>query len=190
MANPIAAVGNFISNLLGPTKTGTQIFYNNTGAGQKSILWKNLNFNKFKPNYDKSLLDTLGGALVGTSTNTSNFYVGSTSSDPSRIFSPSGSLPNDAFGNEQQDPVYGPSELAELYEGPSKEIRLGANGPTYGNGGGIEGGFTWVSPKYKGNAGKKVGIGGLITDQDSDFKPSSYNSTESTERTFKGRFHS
>ena len=185
LANPIAAVGNFISNLLGPTKTGTQIFYNNTGAGQKSILWKNLNFNKFKPNYDKSLLDTLGGALVGTSTNTSNFYVGSTSSDPSRVFSPSGALPNDAFGNEQQDPVYGPSELAQLYEGPSNEIRLGANGPTYSNGGGIEGGFTWVSPKYKDNAGKHVGVGGEVTNQDSDFKPSSYNSTQSTERTFK-----
>ncbi len=49
--------------------------------------------------------------------------------------------------------------LAQLYEGPSQEVKLGANGPTYSNGGGIEGGFTWVSPKYKGNAGKKVGIG-------------------------------
>ena len=75
--------------------------------------------------------------------------------------------------------------MAQLYEGPSQEIRLGANGPTYSNGGGIEGGFTWVSPKYKGNAGKKVGIGGEITNEDEDFKPSSYNSTESTQRTFR-----
>ena len=185
LANPIAAVGNFVSNLLGAGKTGSQIFYNNTGGGQKSILWKNINFNKYKPNYDRTLLDRLGGAIVGTETNNSNFYVGSTSSDPSRVFSPSRELPVDAFGNEQQSPVYGPSELAQLYEGPSKEIRLGANGPTYSNGGGIEGGFTWVSPKYKGNAGKKVGIGGEIMDQDSDFKPSSYNTTESTERTFR-----
>jgi len=185
LANPLAAVGNFVSNLLGAGKTGTQIFYNNTGAGQKSILWKNINYNRYKPNYDRTLLDRLGGAIVGTETNNSNFYVGSISSDPSRVFSPSRALPVDAFGNEQQSPVYGPSELAQLYEGPSKEIRLGANGPTYSNGGGIEGGFTWVSPKYKGNAGKKVGIGGEITDQDQDFKPSSYNSTESTERKFK-----
>ena len=185
LSNPIAAAGKFISNLLGANKTGTQIFYNNTGQGQKSILWKNLNYNKYKPNYDRTVLDRLGGAVVGTSTSNYNFYVGSTTSDPSRVFSPSGALPNDAFGNEQQDPVYGPSELAQLYEGPSKEIRLGANGPTYSDGGGIEGGFTWVSPKYKGNAGKKVGIGGEIIRDDSDFKPSSYNSTESTERTFK-----
>ena len=44
-----------------------------------------------------------------------------------------------SFGVEQQSPVYGPQELAQLYEGPSKEIRLGANGPTYSSGGGIEG---------------------------------------------------
>jgi len=185
LANPIAAVGNFVSNLLGAGKTGTQIFYNNTGAGQKSILWKNINYNRYKPNYDRTLLDRLGGAIVGTETNNSNFYVGSISSDPSRVFSPSRALPTDAFGNEQQSPVYGPHELAQLYEGPSKEIRLGANGPIYSNGGGIEGGFTWVSPKYKGNAGKKVGVGGVILDQDEDFKPSSYNTTESTERKFK-----
>ena len=185
LANPLAAAGNFVSNLLGAGKTGTQIFYNNTGAGQKSLLWKNINYNRYKPNYDRTLLDRLGGAIVGTETNNSNFYVGSTSSDPSRVFSPSRAIPVDAFGNEQQTPVYGPSELAQLYEGPSKEIRLGANGPTYSDGGGIEGGFTWVSPKYKGNAGKKVGIGGEIMGQDQDFKPSSYNSTESTERKFK-----
>jgi len=185
LANPLAAVGNFVSNLLGAGKTGTQIFYNNTGAGQKSLLWKNINYNRYKPNYDRTLLDRLGGAIVGTETNNSNFYVGSISSDPSRVFSPSRALPVDAFGNEQQSPVYGPHELAQLYEGPSKEIRLGANGPTYSNGGGIEGGFTWVSPKYKGNAGKNVGIGGEIMNQDQDFKPSSYNSTESTERKFK-----
>ena len=185
LANPLAAAGNFVSNLLGAGKTGTQIFYNNTGAGQKSILWKNINYNRYKPNYDRTLLDRLGGAIVGTETNNSNFYVGSITSDPSRVFSPSRALPVDAFGNEQQSPVYGPQELAQLYEGPSKDVRLGANGPTYSNGGGIEGGFTWVSPKYKGNAGKKVGIGGEIMNQDEDFKPSSYNSTESTERTFR-----
>ena len=185
LGNPIAAVGNFISNLLGAGKTGSQIFFENTGQGQKSLLFKNINFNKYKPSYDRTLIDRLGGALVGTNTNNANYYIGSTTSDPSRIFSPSGALPNNAFGFEQQSPVYGPEVLAQLYEGPSKEIRLGANGPTYSNGGGIEGGFTWVSPKYRGNAGKKVGIGGEITNEDEDFKPSSYNSTESTERTFR-----
>jgi len=185
LGNPLSTLGKFVNKLLGANKTGSQIFFNNTGQGQKSILFKNINFNRYKPSYDRTFLDRLGGAIVGTNTNNANFYVGSVTSDPSRVFSPSGALPNDAFGNELQSPVFGPQELAQLYEGPSKEIRLGANGPTYSNGGGVEGGLTWVSPKYKGNAGKKVGIGGLVTNQDSDFKPSSYNSTESTERTFK-----
>lgn len=185
LGNPLAAVGSFTNKLLGAGKTGSQIFFNNTGAGQKSILFKNINFNKYKPSYDRTFLDRLGGAIVGTNTNNANYYVGSTTAEPSRVFSPSGDLPVNSFGVEQQSPVYGPSELAQLYEGPSKEIKLGANGPTYSNGGGIEGGFTWVSPKYKGNAGKKVGLGGLVANQDDDFKPSSYNTTESTNRTFK-----
>lgn len=180
-----SAVGSFINNLLGGTQTGSQIMFNNMGAGQKSRLFKNIDYNKFKPNFPRNVFDRIAGALTGTQSNNSNYYVGSITSEPSRVFSPSGSLPNDAFGREIQSPVYGPSELAQLYEGPNREIRLGANGPTYSNGGGIEGGLTWVSPKYKGNAGKKVGIGGEVTEQDEDFKPSSYNTTESTNITFR-----
>jgi hypothetical protein len=186
LGNPQSVVSKFFNKLLGGGQTGTQIFYNNTGPGQKSLLFKNIDYNRYKPNYDRTLLNRLGGALVGATTNNSNYYVGSITADPSRVFSPGGEVPVNQFGQEQQDPVYGPSELAQLYEGPSKDIRLGANGPTYSSGGGIEGGFTWVSPKYKGNAGKTVGVGGVIVRQNSDFKPSSYNSTESTERTLKG----
>jgi len=180
------AVGGFFTRLLGADKTGSQIMYNNMGGGQKSSLFNNIDYNKYKPSYDRTLFDRVAGVVAGSTTNNGNFYVGSTTSDPSRVFSPGGDLPTNTYGQELQSPVYGPSELAQLYEGlGSKEIRLGANGPTYSDGGGIEGGFTWVSPKYKDNAGKKVGIGGLITNQDSDFKPSSYNTTESTNRTFR-----
>ena len=179
-------VGRFVNNLLGATQTGSQIMFNNMGAGQKSRLFLNIDYNKYKPNLPRTAFDRVGGELTGTRTENSNYYIGSITSEPSRVFSPSDALPNDEFGREIQTPVYGPTELAQLYEGPSKEIRLGANGPIYSNGGGIEGGMTWVSPKYKGNAGKKVGIGGLITNPDNDFsKQSSYDSTESTNITFK-----
>ena len=179
-----STVGNFFNRLLGGGQTGSQIMYNNMGAGQKSRLFKNINFNKYKPNFDRTFVDRLGGALTGGISNNSNYYVGNLTSDPSRVFSPGGEIPVNQFGQEQQMPVYGPQELAQLYEGPSRDVKLGANGPIYSDGGGIEGGFTWVSPKYKENAGKKVGINGLIVNQDQDFKPSSYNSTESTNRTF------
>lgn len=178
-------VGKFFSRLLGAEKTGSQLFLNNTGGGQKSRLFNNLKFNRFKPGYDRNIFDRLAGVIVGTSENNSNYYIGSTTSEPSMVFSPSGDLPVSEFGAEIQAPVYGPSELSQLYEGPSKQIKLGANGPAYSNGGGVEGGMTWVSPKYKGNAGKKVGIGGEITNPDENFRPSSFVNTESTNISFR-----
>jgi hypothetical protein len=180
-----SGVGKFFSRVLGFNKTGSQLFLNNTGGGQKSRLFDNLDYNRYKPDYPRTIFDRLGGAIVGTSVTVSNYYVGSITSDPSRIFSPGGDIPVDSFAREVASPVYGPTELAQLYEGPSQSVRLGANGPSYGNGGGIEGGFTWVSPKYRGNAGKKVGPGGEIIQQDEDFRPSSYNSTESTNNQFR-----
>ena len=180
-----SGVGRFFSRVLGFNNTGSQLFLNNTGGGQKSRLFDNLDYNRYKPDYPRTIFDRLGGAIVGTSATVSNYYVGSITSDPSRIFSPGGDVPVDSFARELATPVYGPTELAQLYEGPSQSVRLGANGPSYGNGGGIEGGFTWVSPKYRGNAGKKVGPGGEIIQQDEDFRPSSYNSTESTNNQFR-----
>ena len=177
--------GNFFSKLLGGNKTGSQIFYNNTGGGQKSRLFGNIDFNKFKPSFDRTLFDRVGGVIAGSTTDNSNFYVGSITSDPSRVFSPGGDLPVNQFSQEVQTPVYGAQELAQLYEGPSQDVKLGANGPTYSDGGGIEGGFTWVSPKYKDNAGKLVGLGGKTGAASPNLRPSSYNSTESTNKTFK-----
>jgi hypothetical protein len=174
-----SGVGKFFNRLMGGGETGSQIMFNNMGAGQRSRLFKNIDFNRYKPNFPRNFFQRVGGALVGTVSDNSNFYVGSINSNPSQVFSPVGDVPVNQFGIEQQSPVYGPSELAQLYEGPGQSLRLGANGPTYSNGGGIEGGFTWVSPKYRGNAGKKVGIGGEVTNEDEDFRPSSYVNTES-----------
>ena len=180
-----SGVGKFFNRLMGGGETGSQIMFNNMGAGQRSQLFKNIDFNRYKPNFPRNFFQRLGGALVGTVSDNSNFYVGSITSNPSQVFSPVGDVPVNQFGVEQQSPVYGPSELAQLYEGPSQSVKLGANGPTYSNGGGIEGGFTWVSPKYRGNAGKKVGINGEITEQDEDFRPSSYVNTESVNNEFR-----
>lgn len=180
-----STVGKFVTKLLGGTKTGSELFLNNTGGGQKSRLFGNLNYNRYKPGYDRTIFDRLGGAIVGTNTQNSNYYIGSTSSEPSRVFSPSGVLPVNSFGEEQQSPVYGPSELAQLYEGPSKEIKLGANGVAYVNGGGIEGGLTWISPGTESNAGKRVGLGGKVTASEGVQVQPSFGSTISSDKTFK-----
>jgi hypothetical protein len=176
---------NFFNTVLGGSKTGSEIFLENTGGGQKSRLFDNINFNRYKPYYERGSFNRLEGAVVGTLVSASNFYIGSITSDPSRILSPGGDVPVNFLGQEVQAPVYGPTEIAQLFEGPSREVRLGANGVAYSNGGGIEGGMTWVSPKFRNNAGKKVGIGGEVTEEDEDFKPSSYNNTESTSLVFR-----
>jgi hypothetical protein len=180
-----STVGKFVTKLLGATKTGSELFLNNTGGGQKSRLFGNLNYNKYKPGYDRTIFDRLGGAIVGTNTENSNYYIGSTTSEPSRVFSPSGVLPNNSFGQELQSPVFGPSELAQLYEGPSKDIKLGANGVAYVNGGGIEGGLTWISPGTESNAGKKVGPGGKTSSTEGIQVLPSFGSTISTDKEFK-----
>jgi hypothetical protein len=179
-----SGVGKFFARLLG-ADSGSQKFLSNTGSGQRSVLFKNIDYNKFKPDYDRNFVDRLGGAIVGASANSSDFYVGSKSSDPGMIFSPVGDIPTDEFGRSVQSPVYGPSELAQLYEGVEQSPGFGANGVPYVDGGGIEGGFTWVSPKYKLNAGRYVGPGGKEMGEDPDFAPSTYNDAQSTNYKFR-----
>lgn len=177
--------GKFVSSLLGTNRSGSQLFLDNTGGGQKSRLFGNLDYNRYKPGYTRTVFDRLAGALVGTSENNSNYYIGSVSSEPSRVFSPSGDLPVNSFGQEQQSPVYGPSELAQLYEGPSRQVRIGANGKPYVDGGGIEGGLTWISPGTLPNAGKKVKPGGDTSASEEVQTQSSFATTVSTSIEFK-----
>ena len=72
--------GKFFNKLLGASQTGSQIFLNNTGGGQRSRLFDNLNYNRYKPGYSRGAFDRLLGVIVGTRENNSNFYVGSITS--------------------------------------------------------------------------------------------------------------
>ena len=185
-ANAAAGLGRFFARLNSQSNLrGSQLFLENTGGGQRSQLFKNLDYNLYKPGYDRPIFDRVAGALQGRNTNNGEYYIGSVKTEPSQVFSPSGDVPVDQFGREIQAPVYGPQELAQLYEGPGQALNLGANGPTYSSGGDIVGGFTWVSPKFKGNAGKYVGLGGDPIAEDPDFRPSAYQPTESTEFQFR-----
>ena len=185
-ANAAAGLGRFFARLNSQSNLrGSILLLENTGGGQRSQLFKNLDYNLYKPGYDRPIFDRVAGALQGRNTNNGEYYIGSVKSEPSQVFSPSGDVPVDQFGREIQAPVYGPQELAQLYEGPGQALNLGANGPTYCSGGDIVGGFTWVSPKYKGNAGKFVGLGGDPIAEDPDFRPSAYQPTESTEFEFR-----
>jgi hypothetical protein len=122
------------------------------------------------------------GTLVG------GYYVGNRTSEPSYITSPPNQIPVNAFGQQDPSPVYGPSEMGILYEGNESALsNFGLGGRSYSDGGGIDGGFVWVSPKYKANAGFRAIPGGGSGTMDEDFQLVSGNITrdESTNIEFK-----
>jgi hypothetical protein len=187
--------GGALGSLLPNAKNPSVLFLENTGYGQKSVLFKSIEYNIYRPNYDKGLIlgvtDAINNLLGGnTEAGGSGYYVGSSQAEPSSINSPANEIPVDRFGNQQPSPVYGPDTLGKLYEGNEDKIKFGLGGKSYSNQGGITGQFTWVSPKYKDNLGFKVAPGGdPVQPQDKEFDAvkGEFNAdTESTGFEFKG----
>ena len=190
--------GGFLGPILNRTRNPSQIFLANTGNGQRSALFANINYNRYQPGYDKSYggLLGVGQAIVNLVVNLINpnngtliggYYVGSKNAEPSTITSPPNQIPVNPFGKQVQTPVYGPSELGILYEGNETKINFGLGGKSSSDGGGIDGQFVWVSPKYKSNAGFNATPGGGSGSLDQEFNQisSSYQKGESTNITFK-----
>jgi len=186
--------GGALGSLLATSENPSVLFLKNTGYGQKSVLFKSLDYNIFRPKYNKGLIlgvtDAINNLLGANTDQGGGYYVGSDQAEPSQINSPANEIPVDRFGNQQQAPVYGPDTLGKLYEGNDDKIKFGLAGKSYSNQGGITGQFTWVSPKYKDNLGFKVGPGGVPVqpqDQEFDAVKGEFNSnTESTGFEFKG----
>lgn len=168
-------------NVLPDRKSSSDVFLSYTGGGTRRKLFGLLELNKFAPDYRANFLGDLNlNAPKG------NYYVGSRTSEPLDIVSPSGSLPVDEYGIEIQTAVFGNGVLGDLYENNLK-LDFGLGATTTIDGGGLQGGFTWVSPKYKGNAGFRVGQGGDPKGQDPNFPPlnAQYTKSESTEKIFR-----
>jgi hypothetical protein len=133
----------------------SQIFINNTGGGQKSQLYFNLNLNRYSPDYERSIvgevIDTARKAInsILDRPNRGGYYIGSKQLEASRIDSPADALANDPFGRQIIAPMYGPDKAGKEYEGPDKKFDFGLNGKSItDNGGDLSGGFVWSSPKY------------------------------------------
>jgi outer membrane protein OmpA-like peptidoglycan-associated protein len=190
--------GGFLGPILNRNRTASEIFLANTGNGQRSVLFRNIRYNRYQPAYDGNFGGILGigqgivnlaldlinpnnGTLVG------GYYVGSRNAEPSYITSPANQIPVNAFGQQDPSPVYGPSELGILYEGNQERLNFGLAGKSYTDGGSLDGGFVWTSPKYKGNAGFNATPGGGSGSADSEFNvvAGNYVSSESTNLTFK-----
>jgi hypothetical protein len=178
--NDGTTVSSSIRSILSRTRAPSELFLENTGFGQKSQLFFNLDYNQYKPAYSRGILNDIANAASNVLTDLFNgpegapsgFYVGSRRNDPSQIDSPSGDRPVLYQGMESEAIVYGPDRLSKSYENPSgseqAEVRIGPAGSSLTDGGGIGGGLVWVSPKYK-NAGFLATPGGNQGSQDPNF---------------------
>jgi len=190
--------GGFLGPILNKQRNPSEIFLANTGNGQRSALFANINYNRYKPEYQRNFGGLLGVAqavvnlavnLINPNNNTLNsaYYVGSPNAEPSTITSPPNQVPVNAYGKQEQSPVYGPSEMGILYEGNENKINFGLAGKSSSDSGDISGQFVWVSPKYKSDAGFKATVGGGTGSLDQEFNQiaSSYSKNQSTNIEFK-----
>ena len=139
--------GGFLGPILNKTRNPSQIFLANTGNGQRSVLFSNLDFNRYQPGYKKDFGGILGVAqaivnlavslINPNGTLTGGYYVGSTNAEPSSITSPPNQIPINPYGEQVQTPVYGPSELGILFEGNSGQLNFGLAGKSLSDGGGL-----------------------------------------------------
>jgi hypothetical protein len=199
--NALSTVNQLTGGLLGPVlnlkRNPSQIFLANTGNGQKSALFANLYYNKYKPNYDSSfggplgviqgLVNSVANVINANGTVTSSYYIGDANSDPTQITSPPNQIPVNSTGKQVQAIVYGPDEIAKLYEGNIDVLNFGLGGKSNEDGASIDGQFVWTSPKYKGNAGFHAIVGGAAGTKSDDFNiiGSRYTDNESTNITLK-----
>ena len=170
--NKVSQVFGFPA-VLPSKKSSSDVFLAYTSGGSRKVLFNNLSLNYYTPDYKANFLSNLN--LTAPS---GNYYIGSRTSEPLDILSPSGQIPVNQFGIEVETNVYGPSNLGKLYEN-NVDFKFGLNQTPTIEGGGVQGGFTWVSPKYKGNAGQKVGVGGALKGQDPEYQPIAANYTRS-----------
>jgi hypothetical protein len=155
----------------------SQIFLSNTGQGQRSTLFNNIDYNKYKPRYNRGLARNIGRGLLelveritdGEEGAVSDFYIGKNNSEPSDIFSPAGQLPTNSVGQQVKSPVIGPDAMGKMYEGEDQNFKFGLNGTSTINAGGIAGGFVWTSQGFNNPGfGAKVG-GDFSSNQDPEF---------------------
>ena len=109
-------------------------FLNNTGSGQKNVLFNSLGFNRFKPEYEfnTTQLGLVIDNVFDKNNSLTNFYVGTETNDPFKITSPPDLVPIDAYGNQTSTIVFGPDALAKEYEGNDlNNVKFGLNSAAY-----------------------------------------------------------
>jgi hypothetical protein len=122
-------------------------FLNNTGSGQKSVLFASIGYNVFKPPYEenKTQVGLLIDKIFDKSNTLTNFYVGGDVQNPSTINSPVGQTPVNYLGKQTQSIVLGPSNLSKIYESNTiNNLKFGLNGEMMTDATLSDGGFVWT----------------------------------------------
>ena len=135
--------GNNIPTNLTSTPKPSDAFINYMGYAQQRTLFTSLSYNIYRPDYSRVQLRS------GVENVTPYYYVGSKSSDPTKIQSPLGAIPHDEFGRPIDALVYGPSTLAKQLETVNGQALwpyyvFGVQGYAYTDGGSLAGGWTWM----------------------------------------------
>jgi hypothetical protein len=184
---PLQTLGNLGGNILN-RQNPSIIFLNNTGSGQKSVLFNTLAYNRYKPDYTltRTQVGTFIANLFDNPNSIGNLYIGRQESDITSVSSPPNATPVNAFGIPMQTTVYGPDKVGILYEG-DQNFQFGLAGKTYSERPVFDGGFVWISNLTKVEAGRTVGQDGRIYGNNTQFTPlsSSYSQVLSTGYEFR-----
>lgn len=176
-------------------ESASQTFLDNSGGGQVSSLFNNLQYNLYRPNYN---VDFVEGLTIPNAPG--NYYVGSVGNKAKNITFPSDGMPRDQFGEMVQAPVYGYDALASDYETGINSAKFGLGSVPLNessgynpersekNSGGITGGFVWTD-NNDGGLGKRPGPTNDDPQQEIDSSwistKSSYDTKRSSNYTFR-----
>ena len=114
---------------------------------QETVLFNNLGYNIYKPNYDKNLtqIGTVIDNIFDKDNSIGNLYIPGGEDIPA-MFAPSGEVPYTPYGEETRTKVYGDDVLSKQFETDDINRRkMGLASLPYGEDSDPTGGFTWKS---------------------------------------------
>jgi outer membrane protein OmpA-like peptidoglycan-associated protein len=187
--NPIGSVNNLLNNLVNKIAsplidTSSELFLSNTSDAVRGLLFDQLFYNFYRPNY---LLTSLRNPNLLAPQG--NYYIGSNKNFIRDAVSPKTDLAKWKNGKANVGPVFSYSEISKEYEGQKvTDILFGTYSKPFYDSVGIQGGFTWVADNNIYQPGKFVGPGNLQINNagtDTVFERSSfgpeYNKTKSSD---------
>jgi len=186
--NPVALVAGTIANLATKILTpfidsGSELFLQYTSAPTKQLLFDQLFYNEFRPQYRFDSL--LSPNILAPS---SKFYVGTTKNFIKNAVSPVTDIAKGKFEKPNIGPVFSYGEIGKEYEGSQLTNYLfGLKAKSFYDSVGLQGGFTWTAKDGFFQPGRLVGPEGKKFEKISTFdvqSQSDFNKTRSKDLTF------